>query len=90
MKKTILMVATSLLMFSCGPTAEDQKAKCLDLLEKPAMKEFYMEAYLKGWHDNVETCGQDVDCLTKCYDMLLDKAAEAEAEIMINKAIENE
>lgn len=86
MKKTILIAVTSLLMFSCGPSAEDQKKKCLDLLDNSAMKEFYMEAYLKGWHDNVEACGQDVDCLTKCYDMLLDKAAEAEAEIMLKKA----
>lgn len=85
MKKLTIITAGILILSACGPSAEDLRKRCNNLLEYPEVSAYYPDPLIQGWKQGVVDCADDVECLNKAYELLLDKAATAKAEIEIQK-----
>lgn len=94
MKKLTIITATmfALLFFTACESEKEKAAKvretCYVYLHDPAMKEYYTEAYLQGFENLIEDCKDNVSLLEDTREQLLDKLAEAKAEISIRELTE--
>jgi hypothetical protein len=86
MKK--LTIITALILCSCGPSTSDLERQGEQLLNDPVMSEYYTPAYLKGLRQVFENARGNKGMLEDVVDLILEKNAEAEAEIAVQRELE--
>jgi len=85
MRRLITLSLSICFLSACESHAPDLREKCRELLQDPAMQEFYEPAHLRQLSVSLDSCGADQQCLQGSYDLILDKLATAKTEIAIRK-----
>jgi hypothetical protein len=78
MKQFLFTLLLILTLSSCSDSPAELRSKCIGILNDPDMKEYYQAEYVEKWRGEVNSCGNDPDCLQICYDMLVGKLANAQ------------
>lgn len=89
MKKLILSALTLLILAACNGKTEVQESR--EIIEKyysePVLKQYYGEAVVSGWHQAYEDIPDNEGMLESHKEFILDKLANAQAEIAIQEAM---
>lgn len=91
MKKLIISSLTVLVLAACGDgKTEVEKSKhAIDMYySEPALKEYYGEDVVNAWHKTYEAIQDDENMLKSHQEFILDKLANAQAELEIKKLTE--